>query len=175
MSPCTRPSPGTRRLPASPFSGGTESPSCSSAPDVQQGFLLNTTSLPATAPAVVCGFGPSLGLPQLGGMRAQEHPSGGPWSSGPTLADAFPARPLWTFICCEHDPFADHSSPCDFLATPRVISLFIMLPGRAVPSLGTSYKIFLVSANSLISSIYFHMIFEEQSSNAIYYRSEKSD
>lgn len=148
MSPCTRPSPGTRHFPAPPFSGGSESPSCSSALDAQQGFLLKATPLPAAAPAIVCWsaqLGLALGLPQLGAVRAQEHPSGGARSSRPTLADAFPARPLWTFICCKHDLFADHSSPYDFLATPCVLSLFIMLPGRAVPSLGTSYKIFLVS------------------------------
>ena len=110
------------------------SPSCSSAPDMQP---VSQCHRPPSCCLHCRRAGPlSLVLPwacrSLVTVRAQEHPSGGPRCSGPT------ACPLWTFICCKHDPSADHSSPCDFPSTPCVILLFIMLPGRAVPFLGTS-------------------------------------
>lgn len=90
------------------------SPSCSSAPDVQQ---VSSTPPPSQPLPPLSLVGPlSLVLPwacrSLATVRGQEHPSGGPRCSGPT------ACPLRTFICCEHDPSADHSSPCDFPSAP---------------------------------------------------------
>lgn len=107
----------------------------SSAPNVQQ--VSSSTPPPSQLLPPLSRAGLlSLVLPwacrSLVTVRAKEYPSGESWCSGPT------ACPLWTFICCKHDPSADHSSPCDFPSTPCVILLFIMLPGRAVPSLGTS-------------------------------------